>query len=187
MPYNNNNNNNMPTGSLCAERNAIGSALAEDLSLHRQDLRMIAVFSPPSLSSTTTAPPATVAEAISSKPGGSVGGETKSTTTSQQEIMLSNAPENFKSVSSTISSDLHQHVTGVLSSDSVDAPPVTPRDVEFQLLSQESMSSSRDEKKKSLGMSPGLSAGAVGHRVRHAHPRLSSPTIVPGHRQWPRL
>ena len=30
----------MPTGSLCAERNAIGSALADDLSLKRSDLKV---------------------------------------------------------------------------------------------------------------------------------------------------
>lgn len=34
----------MPTGSLCAERNAIGSALAADLSLLRQELKMVAVL-----------------------------------------------------------------------------------------------------------------------------------------------
>ena len=34
----------MPTGSLCAERNAIGSALADDLSLHRNDLKVVAVL-----------------------------------------------------------------------------------------------------------------------------------------------
>ena len=35
----------MPTGSLCAERNVIGSALADDITLRRQDLKMIAVYS----------------------------------------------------------------------------------------------------------------------------------------------
>ncbi|ETV94747.1 hypothetical protein H310_11709 [Aphanomyces invadans] len=35
----------MPTGSLCAERNAIGSALANDPTLLRQSLKMIAVLS----------------------------------------------------------------------------------------------------------------------------------------------
>ena len=35
----------MPTGSLCAERNVIGSALAADLTLKRQDLKFIAVYS----------------------------------------------------------------------------------------------------------------------------------------------
>lgn len=39
----------MPTGSLCAERNVIGSALAADLSLRRQDLKFVAVFSAPTL------------------------------------------------------------------------------------------------------------------------------------------
>ncbi|CAM9307589.1 unnamed protein product, partial [Phaeothamnion confervicola] len=34
----------MPTGSLCAERNVIGSALADDLRLRRQDLRIVAVM-----------------------------------------------------------------------------------------------------------------------------------------------
>lgn len=35
----------MPTGSLCAERNAIGSALASDLTLNRRDLKIVAVLS----------------------------------------------------------------------------------------------------------------------------------------------
>ncbi len=35
----------MPTGSLCAERNVIGSALASDQTLRREDLKMIAVLS----------------------------------------------------------------------------------------------------------------------------------------------
>jgi hypothetical protein len=35
----------MPTGSLCAERNVIGTALSEDLTLKRQDLKMVAVLS----------------------------------------------------------------------------------------------------------------------------------------------
>ena len=35
----------MPTGSLCAERNVIGSALAADLTLRRQDIKIIAVLS----------------------------------------------------------------------------------------------------------------------------------------------
>ena len=35
----------MPTGSLCAERNVIGSALADDITLKRQDLKVIAVYS----------------------------------------------------------------------------------------------------------------------------------------------
>jgi len=39
----------MPTGSLCAERNVIGSALADDITLKRQDLKMIAVYSARSL------------------------------------------------------------------------------------------------------------------------------------------
>ena len=39
----------MPTGSLCAERNVIGSALADDITLKRQDLKMIAVYSAKSL------------------------------------------------------------------------------------------------------------------------------------------
>jgi cytidine deaminase len=38
-----------PTGSLCSERNAIGSALAEDPSLKRRDLLMIAVLALPSV------------------------------------------------------------------------------------------------------------------------------------------
>ena len=36
----------MPTGSLCAERNVIGSALADDLTLRRQDLKVTAPVYP---------------------------------------------------------------------------------------------------------------------------------------------
>ncbi len=35
----------MPTGSLCAERNVIGSALSDDITLRRRDLKLIAVYS----------------------------------------------------------------------------------------------------------------------------------------------
>ncbi len=35
----------MPTGSLCAERNVIGSALADDVTLMREDIKIIAVYS----------------------------------------------------------------------------------------------------------------------------------------------
>lgn len=35
----------MPTGSLCAERNVIGTALADDLTLLRKDIKLIAVYS----------------------------------------------------------------------------------------------------------------------------------------------
>ena len=42
----------MPTGSLCSERNVIGTALASDLTLHRRDIKMVAIlsanFNPPS-------------------------------------------------------------------------------------------------------------------------------------------
>jgi cytidine deaminase len=37
----------MPTGSLCAERNVIGTALASDPALKRQDLKMVAVLAVP--------------------------------------------------------------------------------------------------------------------------------------------
>jgi hypothetical protein len=37
----------MPTGSLCAERNVIGTALADNPSLRRQDLKVIAVLAVP--------------------------------------------------------------------------------------------------------------------------------------------
>jgi hypothetical protein len=40
----------MPTGSLCAERNVIGSALADNLGLRRKDFRVLAVYSAGSLS-----------------------------------------------------------------------------------------------------------------------------------------
>ena len=39
----------MPTGSLCAERNVIGTALADNLTLTRKDFRYLAVYSFPSL------------------------------------------------------------------------------------------------------------------------------------------
>lgn len=39
----------MPTGSLCAERNVIGSALSADLSLLRGDIKAVAVLSVPRL------------------------------------------------------------------------------------------------------------------------------------------
>jgi len=41
----------LPTGSLCAERNAIGSALAYDPSIMRKDMHMIAVLALPRLTS----------------------------------------------------------------------------------------------------------------------------------------
>jgi cytidine deaminase len=42
----------MPTGSLCAERNVIGSALAGDITLRRQDIVGVAVLSAPGLKTT---------------------------------------------------------------------------------------------------------------------------------------
>lgn len=44
----------MPTGSLCAERNAIGSALATNPNLKRQDLKLIAVLAVPPVEPTET-------------------------------------------------------------------------------------------------------------------------------------
>ena len=35
----------MPTGSLCAERNVIGTALSADITLRRQDIKIVAVYS----------------------------------------------------------------------------------------------------------------------------------------------
>jgi len=46
----------MPTGTLCAERNAIGCALASDPTLMRRDLKMIAVMTL-SLDSKPSSPP----------------------------------------------------------------------------------------------------------------------------------
>jgi hypothetical protein len=37
----------MPTGSLCAERNVIGNALSDDLTLARKDIKVVAVYSFP--------------------------------------------------------------------------------------------------------------------------------------------
>ena len=42
----------MPTGSLCAERNVIGSALSADLTLLRGDIKAVAVLSMPRLGRT---------------------------------------------------------------------------------------------------------------------------------------
>lgn len=39
----------LPTGSLCAERNAIGSAFSADLTLKREDIKLVAVYSPENL------------------------------------------------------------------------------------------------------------------------------------------
>jgi hypothetical protein len=41
----------MPTGSLCAERNVIGSALADDVTLLRKDIKIVAVYSFPNIDS----------------------------------------------------------------------------------------------------------------------------------------
>lgn len=35
----------MPTGSLCAERNVIGTALSADITLRREDIKIVAVYS----------------------------------------------------------------------------------------------------------------------------------------------
>lgn len=35
----------MPTGSLCAERNVIGTALSADITLRREDIKLVAVYS----------------------------------------------------------------------------------------------------------------------------------------------
>jgi cytidine deaminase len=45
----------MPTGSLCAERNVIGTALAQNPSLHRQDLKLIAVLAVPQVEPASSA------------------------------------------------------------------------------------------------------------------------------------
>jgi cytidine deaminase len=46
----------MPTGSLCAERNVIGSALAANPELKREDLKLIAVLAIPTLEDLTAEP-----------------------------------------------------------------------------------------------------------------------------------
>jgi len=45
----------MPTGSLCAERNVIGTALAQDPSLRRKHIKMVGVLSIPGLSAAGSA------------------------------------------------------------------------------------------------------------------------------------
>jgi cytidine deaminase len=84
----------MPTGSLCAERNAIGSALAMNPNLKRQDLKMIAVLAVPPvvLESQSVTPISTIsietndniatikAIAKSTRDGGDGGGSSKSGT-----------------------------------------------------------------------------------------------------------
>ncbi|KAF0690588.1 Aste57867_18035 [Aphanomyces stellatus] len=62
----------MPTGSLCAERNAIGSALANDPTLLRSSLKMIAVLSvnlrPPALQNTPQKGPSNGMNPVASLP-----------------------------------------------------------------------------------------------------------------------
>ena len=77
----------MPTGSLCAERNVIGSALAADLTLLRSDIKAVAVLAVARLERppTATAPSGVAADTsfVSSAVGGrSVGAELASTGTS---------------------------------------------------------------------------------------------------------
>ncbi|CAM9132139.1 unnamed protein product [Ectocarpus fasciculatus] len=64
----------MPTGSLCAERNVIGSALTSDLSLLRRDIKAVAVLSVAHLggspASTATATAAAAAAAAGAIDGG---------------------------------------------------------------------------------------------------------------------
>ena len=57
----------MPTGSLCAERNVIGAALARDPTLRREDLRMLAVLSLPL--HTTGQTPAVASQAVRNSEG----------------------------------------------------------------------------------------------------------------------
>ncbi|CAM9341794.1 unnamed protein product [Pylaiella littoralis] len=69
----------LPTGSLCAERNAIGSALTADLSLLRRDIKAVAVLSVapvsrPSSSAATTAVTAAGIAGPSAAVGGGGGG-----------------------------------------------------------------------------------------------------------------
>jgi hypothetical protein len=45
----------MPTGSLCAERNVIGTALSADITLRRQDIKLVAVYSATMQPSSTAA------------------------------------------------------------------------------------------------------------------------------------
>lgn len=56
----------MPTGSLCAERNAIGSALAQDPTLKRRALKMIAVLGLDTPSTNSTGPAPNVSQITSS-------------------------------------------------------------------------------------------------------------------------
>ena len=58
----------MPTGSLCAERNVIGSALAADITLKRQDLRCVAVLSASLDPPPVLPPPASPLNSASSSP-----------------------------------------------------------------------------------------------------------------------
>eukprot|EP00978_Attheya_sp_CCMP212_P047552 scaffold421977_cov98-Attheya_sp.AAC.1 len=57
----------MPTGSLCAERNVIGTALASNPALQRQHLRMVAVLALP-LPNNNHNPTVTTAEKITMEP-----------------------------------------------------------------------------------------------------------------------
>ena len=58
----------MPTGSLCAERNVIGSALAADVTLMRKDIKVIAVYSYPSIDNPSASSTNTAADGIAAQP-----------------------------------------------------------------------------------------------------------------------
>ena len=62
----------MPTGSLCAERNVIGTALADDPSLKRQDLKAIAVLSVPNPTDASATAAGTMSQATSSASLGTI-------------------------------------------------------------------------------------------------------------------
>ena len=68
----------MPTGSLCAERNVIGTALASNPKLKRQDLKCIAVLAVPQPPKAGNPPPAPRTASLGSASDYNAGGSNKS-------------------------------------------------------------------------------------------------------------
>ena len=91
----------MPTGSLCAERNVIGSALAADLSLLRSDIKAVAVLAVARLERppTSASPGAVAADAsfVSSAVADRSGGAGPASTGTS--VMGSSAPSRVASPS----------------------------------------------------------------------------------------
>jgi cytidine deaminase len=74
----------MPTGSLCAERNVIGSALAQNPALKRQDLKLIAVLAVPQIETEVKAK--SMSRVMSTSTVASSWDDRKSSVGSEQEV-----------------------------------------------------------------------------------------------------